>query len=218
MNIASTLLDTFKSLFAAFSANPMNALTTGNAGEEIGLPVLILVVVGLIECLFGLKLLRLELLCFGFGAGFFLGNLIAGIEGVGSLLTEQWMEYALMGVLGILCTILAYRVLRLALTLGVAAAAYFFLGPILGGMLPSELIGKIAAVVVGLLIGLIAQKLLKTVVILVTTFLGAYLAAYALSGVLQKYIIHLPYMTVIVLAFFFIIGFSTQVKGTGKHK
>ena len=213
MNMLATVLDTFKDLFAAFSANPMNTLTGGNAGEEIGLPLLILVAIGLIECLFGLKLLRLELLLFGFGAGFFLGNFIAGIEGVSELLTAPWMKYALMGVLGILCTILAYRFLRLALTLGVAAAAYFFLGPILGGMLPSALIGKIAAVVIGLVIGLIAQKLLKTVVILVTTFLGSYLVAYALSGVLQKYIIHLPFMTVIVLAFFFIIGFSTQVKG-----
>ena len=209
----TTVLSTIKALASSLSSDPVGALLSGNAGEEFGLPILILVALGLIECLFGLKLLRLELLLFGFGAGFFLGNLIAGIDGVASLLTAPWMKYALMGVLGILCTILAYKFLRLALVLGVAAAAYFFLGPILGGMLPSALIGRIAAVAAGLVIGLIAQKLLKTVVILVTTLLGSYLVAYALSGLLYRYVIHLPYMTAIVLAVFCIIGLAVQVKG-----
>ena len=108
--------------------------------------------------------------------------------------------------------------LRLALTLGVAAASYFFLGPILGGMLPSELIGKIVAVAIGLVIGLIAQKLLKAIVILVTTVLGSYLVAYALSGIAQKYVVRTEYMTVILLAIFFILGFTAQVKGARKHR
>ena len=209
----TAFISPFKAMIDSFAANPMDALLKGNAGAEIGLPILIIAVLGLIECLFGLKLLRLELLVFGFGAGFFLGNMIAEIDAVAGLLTAPWMKYALMGVLGIVCTILAYKFLRLALTLGVAAAAYFFLGPILGGMLPSPLIGKIVALVLGLVLGLIAQKLLKTVVILVTVFLGSYLTAYALSGVLQNYIIRLPSMTIIAFAFFFIIGLSTQVKG-----
>lgn len=209
----TAILSPFKALFEGFTNSPMDTLLMGKAGEEFCLPILILVAIGLVECLFGLKLLRLELLLFGFGAGFFLGNLITGIDAVSGLLTAPWMKYALMGVLGILCTILAYKFLRLALTLGVAAASYFFLGPILAGMLPGALIGKIAAIVIGLVLGLIAQRLLKSVVILVTTFSGAYLTAYALSGILQKYIIRVPYMTVIVLAFLFIVGFSVQVKG-----
>ena len=211
-------LDVFKSLFDAFSADPLGTLTTGNAGDVFGLTIVILAAIGLIECFLGLKLLRLELLVFGFGAGFFLGNLIAGLEGVSSLLTEDWMKYVLMGVLGIVCTILAYRFLRLALTLGVAAASYFFLGPILGGMLPGKLIGKIVAVAIGLVIGLIAQKLLKAIVILVTTVLGSYLVAYALSGIAQKYVVRTEYMTVILLAIFFILGFTAQVKGARKHR
>lgn len=209
----NAILSPLKALIEGFTNNPMDTLMKGNAGTTLGLPILIIAAVGLIECLFGLKLLRFELLAFGFGAGFFLGNLIAGIDAVAGLLTAPWMKYALMGVLGILCTIIAYKFLRLALMLGVAAAVFFFLGPILAGMLPSALIGKIAAGAVGLVIGLIAQKLLKTVVILVTTFSGAYLVAYAISGILQEYIIRIPYMTVIALAVFFIIGFSVQVKG-----
>ena len=213
MDIVATALDTFKALFASLSSDPMGTLTSGNAGDVLGLPIAILVGVGLIQCFFGLKLLRLELLLFGFGGGFFLGNLVAGIEGVGALLTEPWMKYALMGVLGLICTIVAYRFLRLALALGVTAAAYLFLGPILGDMLGSEMMGTVAAIAAGLVIGLIAQKLLKTVVILVTTLIGAFLMAYALSGVLQAQVVHLSYMTVVVLGFFFMVGFTTQVKG-----
>ena len=214
----AAIIGIFKALFDSFSGNPIDALTTGNAGADFAPAIAILVALGLIECFFGLKLLRLELLAFGFGAGFFLGNLITDIEAVGSVLTEQWMEYALMGVLGIICTIIAYRFLRLALTLGVAAAAYFFLGPILTGMLGDKLIGTIAAVAIGLVIGLIAQKLLKTIVILVTALLGSYLIAYALAGFVQKYVASLPFPTAILLGVFFIIGFLSQVKGARKHK
>ena len=212
----TALLSPFKSLIDSLAADPINTLLTGHAGAEFGLPILILAVIGLVECLFGLKLLRLELLAFGFGAGFFLGNMLVGIDAIGNLLTAPWMKYALMGVLGIVCTILAYKFLRFALTLGVAAVTFFFLGPILVEVLSGALVGNIAAVVVGLILGLVAQKLLKTVVILVTTFSGAYLAAYAVSGLLQKYIIRVPYMTVIVLAFLAIVGLSIQIKGARK--
>ena len=212
----NAIISSFKELIASFTENPMNTLITGNAGAEIGLPVLIVAAIGFIECVFGLKLLRLEMILFGFAAGFFVGDFLAGIDEVAALLATPEMKYALMGILGIVCTLLAYKFLRVALMLGVAAVVYIFLAPILATMLPSALIGKAVAVVVGLLIGAIARKMLKTMVILATTLMGAYLVAYSISGVLQNYIIRLPAMTIIAFAFFFIIGFSTQLKGIKK--
>lgn len=212
----NAIISAFKALVESFTSDPMGTITGGNAGTEFSLPVILFLIIGLIECLFGLKLLRLELLVFGFGAGFFLGNMIAGIDAVAGLLSADWMKYVLMAVLGILCTIIAYKFLRLALLLGVAAAVFFVLGPILGEVLASALIGKIAAGAIGLVLGLIARKLLKTVVILVTAFLGAYLVAYALSGFLQLYILRVPFVTAIALAVFFVIGLATQAKGVAR--
>ena len=97
----NAIISSFKELIASFTENPMNTLITGNAGAEIGLPVLIVAAIGFIECVFGLKLLRLEMILFGFAAGFFVGDFLAGIDEVAALLATPEMKYALMGILGI---------------------------------------------------------------------------------------------------------------------
>ena len=58
----TAIISAIKTLFETLTADPIAALVTGNAGTEIGLPILIIAAIGFIEFLFGLKLLRLEML------------------------------------------------------------------------------------------------------------------------------------------------------------
>ena len=217
MELLNELIIPLKAIVADLSADPIGTLVTGRTTAITTTAVLLLIALGLVEALFGLKLLKIELLAFGFGAGFFVGNLLVAIDAIGSLLTESWMELALMGVLGLIFTILAYKFLRIALMLGVAAGIFLFAAPVLTGMLADEMIGKLAAGAVGLVIGSITLKLHKPVVMLLTSFLGAFLVSYAASGFMQEHILDLPFAAAILLAIVFIVGFFFQVSHRKSH-
>ena len=190
-----------------------DTLLTGNLGATFSTVVIVFAVVGLLEALFGYSLLRLELVLGGFGAGAFLGNFLAtGL--LKTVIPAGTVTYMVMLVLGVIGALLAFKLFRLAVFLGVGFAGYTIaksmLVPLLGLAAPIDII---AAVAVGVILGALALVFLRPIVILVTSLMGAFLVSFALSG-----IIPVPYINIILLAVVFLLGLLIQCRrARGKH-
>jgi hypothetical protein len=189
----------------------VDTLLTGNLGNVFSLAVAILAVVGLVECLFGYPLLRIELVLAGLAAGMYVGDLLLGIEGIAALMTEAWMPWVLKGILGILIAFIAYKLFRVALFCAVGLTVFMFGRGIIAQFLTNGTLSLIVSIVAALLIALIALKLLKTVIMILTSFTGAFCVTYAVAGFLP-----IPHINLILLGLLFIVGVAVQIRVSKK--
>ena len=200
--------------FANFSAD---TFLGANFGNVFSAAVLVLLAIGLLEALFGYRLLRFELLVGGFVLGAYLGKLLVETGTLAEYLTEKWMPLVLMAVIGILVALAAFKLFRPALFCGVALAVFTFGRPIIASLnysfLEDETVVMVAAAVLGLLIALISLKLLRTVVILLTSLIGAYFVSFSLAG-----FIDMEHISLILMALVFVIGAAVQIGALSKRR
>ena len=189
----------------------VDTLLNGNFGNTFSLAVLILAVVGILECLFGYPLLRIELVLGGLAGGAYLAKLLIGTHLLDSFLTEAWMQYVLMAIFGILLAFIAYKLFRVAVFFGVGLTVFMFGRGIVANFLENNILVIVISVVAALIIALIALKLLKAVIVVLTAFSGAFTVSYTLSGFLP-----VPYINLILLGLLFIVGIAVQFRVTRK--
>ena len=190
----------------------VDTLLTGNLGATFSITVLAVAAVGILEAFFGYSLLRLELILGGFGAGAFLGNLLAtGL--LKSVLPAGTVTYAVMLVLGVIGALLAFKLFRLAVFLGVGFAGFTVVKSVIASMALTPPVDTVAAVVVGIILGALALKFMRPIVILVTSISGAFLASFALSGLLP-----IPFANIIRLAVVFLLGLLFQSRRAKKRR
>lgn len=196
----------------ALDSFSVDSLLTGNLGGTFSAIILAVAAVGIVEAFFGYSLLRLELTLGGFGAGAFLGNLLAtGI--LKSILPAGLVTYAVMLVLGVIGALLAFKLFRLALFLGVGFAGFTIIKSVVASMALTPMIATVAAIVAGIILGALALKFMRPIVILVTAISGAFLVSYALSGLLP-----IPFINVILLAVVFLLGLLVQSRRAKKRR
>ena len=209
-----TPVDALVDAFADFSPE---TLLTGNLGSSAPLLAGILGFIGLLQCLFGYRLLKLEIFLAGFLVGMFLGNLLIGTGIVDSFLTDPWMEWVLMVICGLLLAFVAFLLFRVSLFIVIAFFVFTYVRGLVASYVPADLavsndvVAIIAGAVVGLLIALLAVKLLRTVVILLTAFTGAFTLAFALGG-----FVSIANFQLIVIALMFVIGVALQFSKSQK--
>ncbi len=215
--VLEELVASFDPLVDTFTNFSADTFLEANFGNVFSAAVIILLVIGLLEALFGYRLLRFELLISGFVLGAYLGKLLVGTDVLADYLTEEWMPLVLMAVIGILVALAAYKLFRPALFCGVALAVFTFGRPILASLnysfLENETVVMVAAAVLGLLVALISLKLLRTVVILLTSLMGAYFVSFSLSG-----FIDMAHISLILIALVFVIGAAVQIGALAKRR
>ena len=203
----------FQPLIDTFVSFSPETFLTANLGNTFTWVVAVIALVGLLEALFGYKLLRFELILAGFGLGVFLGDLLLSTGVLASLLTEEWMTWVFLGIVGILVAFLAFKLFRVALFCSVAFEVFLIGRGVIAAYIENEIAVIVIAVVAGLLLGLLAVKLLRTVVILETSAIGAYFVSFALSG-----FIPIDHIGVILLGLVFLIGAATQIGMAVKNR
>ncbi len=211
------ITSSFQPLLDAFTSGSPDGLLTANFGNTFSLAVVILLLIGLVEALFGYKLLRIELTLGGFAAGAAIGGMLFNSGILYAYLNEVWMGWALMAVLGFIFTLVAYKLFRVALFLGVAFTVFSFASPLvnqlLGTLVPIPAVITVVAVLVGLLVGFLSLKLLRTVVILLTSAVGAFFISFALSG-----FIPVAGASYVIILLFFVIGAAVQIGAIKKRR
>ena len=192
--------------------SPETALSA-NFGNSFSIAVVVVALVGLLEALFGYKLLRLELILAGFAAGFMGGHFLLSTGALDSFLTDEWMRWVFLAIIGLLAAFLAFKLFRIALFLSVGFLVYTFAGGIVASYVNDKTLAIVVSIVVGLIVGLIAVKLLRTVVILLTAALGAYLFTFAVAG-----FIPVENISLILLALIFVIGVAVQIGSVARNR
>lgn len=190
----------------------LDTLTTGNLGSTFFPMMIAVAAVGLLEAFFGYTLLRLELTLGGFAGGYFLGSFL--VNGVlRSVIPEGTVSYIPMLVLGLIGALLAFKLFKLALFLGVGAAGFLVARSVIATFPLNWPVDLIVAIAVGLVLGILALKLMRPIVILVTALMGGYLVSFAFSGLLP-----IPYANLILLAVVFLLGVLIQGRRARKSR
>ncbi len=199
----------------------VDAFLTGSLGNTFTIAVIVLAIVGLIECLFGYSLLKLEVFLAGFAGGGYLGIFLFGIPQIADIftpiLTEAWMYYLIYAVLGLLVAYLAFKLMRLAIFLMVGFSVYLFLGSTVAAELAKieglpvlfdmpELLPILLTAVIGILVGLLALKLVRAIITLSTSLWGAATFTFALAGFLPEF----DSRNLIITAVLFVVGVAVQ--------
>lgn len=207
-------IDTYIDAFKSFS---VDILLSGNLGDIFTPIAIVLGVIGLLQCLFGYPLLKIEVFFAGFFAGMFLGELLIGTGIADSFLTDPWMKWVLMAICGLLLAFVAFLLFRASLFFLIAlwvftyarglAATYITTDIVITDnfVITRNVIAIVVGAVVGLLIAFLAIKLLRTVVILLTAFTGAFTLAFSVGGYIP-----IDHIQLIIIGVMFVIGVALQ--------
>lgn len=145
----------------------------------------VLIVIGVLYCAAGYKLLR------GMIAlnGFLLGSLISLLVFQMTTTMAQWLMIVLSIAIGVAAAILSYVLFRLGLFLFVAVSGFFVVGSMLGTFMQEEQFWIMfgIALAAGVLAGIGAFIFSRQIIIVVTALGGGWLAAEALlAGILYE--------------------------------
>jgi hypothetical protein len=145
------------------------------------LPPALAILLGLVVCFFGYRLLRFTLGLAGFGLGMFIGFAVVGLFHVTSPVFG-WVIALACGILFALLATVAYKV------------GVFLLGAAAGVLLSSLLLAAtgwpypiLVRLASGLVVGLLTLLLERTLVAVLAGFAGAWVAVAGVSALLNRY-------------------------------
>ena len=212
-------ISTFKNFFSAFTNFSFKSFFTDTLpqglGDEFSLAIVILVVFGIVECLFGWQLLRFQLTIGAFAATTFLSAIIMKRGFLDAYFTEAWMLQLIMIILGLTVAIFTWYHANLAFFLGMMGASgaglyFLFAGAMGDGIVPAVLAG-----VLSIPIAFLLKQLLMPAVVALTAIGGALVVAFSISGFLYSFI---PSIGLMLMTDLTVTGLVMQVRRLLKSK
>ncbi len=182
-------------------------------------PVIMLVVLalGLVQCLFGYKLIRLELFIVGCAAGAFVGY-FALSSFLPSLSTSMpIVAYLIMALLGLFFGWLVLRLFRFVMFLIIAAGSFVVgsavITPMLSSMIPSlaaiPMVATLISVVVSIVVAFLILKIRRPALIILTSLFGALIAGFFAFNVLLFPMLKVSFVVTAALA---VVGLIFQFR------
>ncbi len=176
-------------------------------------------VVGLVQCLFGYKLIRLELFVVGCAGGAFVGYFVLSSFLPGLAINTPIVAYLLMALLGLFFGWLVLRLFRFVMFLIIAAGSFVVgsavITPMLASFAPAlaavPMIVTLVSVVVSIVIAFLILKVRRPVLIVLTSLLGALLSGFLAFNILLYPMVKVSFVvtamvTVVGLVFQFRVG------------
>lgn len=147
---------------------------------------------GLVQCLFGYKLIRLELFVVGCGIGAFIGYFVLASFFPALMTSMAIVAYLVMALLGLFFGWLVLRLFRFVMFLIIAAGSFVvgsaIITPMLSSMMPAlaaiPMMATLVSVVVSIIVAFLILKIRRPALIILTSLLGAFLAGFFAFNVL----------------------------------
>ena len=220
------MIETFKNFFAAFSDFSFKSFFAEKlpqgVGDELSLAIIILVVFGLVECLFGWQLLRFEMAIAAFSAPMLLYAIAGKMDILKDFLAKEqiqgidtWMLQFIFVVLGLMLAAFTWYHLNLAFFLGVMFITDIGIYALLSGAMNNTVVAAVISTVLSIPIAFILRQILTPIVIAVSSLGGALVVAFSLSGLLHSVI---PSIGLMILTDLTVTGLILQVRRLLKSK
>ena len=212
-------IETFKNFVGVFKDFSFKTFFTQTLpqglGDTLTLGIVILIVFGIVECLFGWQLLRFELTLGAFSAVTAVSAIIMGRGYLDAYLTEAWMLQLVMILLGLIAAIFTWYHANLAFFLGMMAASGAAIFFVLSRSMEDKMIVAIIAAVASIPIAFLLKQILMPLVVSLTSIGGALVVALSISGFLNAF---LPSIGLMVLTDLTVTGLIFQVRRLLKSK
>lgn len=212
-------ISTFNNFINAFTNFNFKTFFTDTLPQglssELTLAVVILVVFGLVECLFGWQLLRFQLTLCVFSAGILASAYVTDARLLDAYLPETWMIWFVMVVVALGLAIFTWYHCNLAFFLGVMIGVAVFLFTLLSGAIDNPVVAAAISAGLALPIAFIVKQLLMPAMIAVTALGGALVVAFSISGLLYSFF---PSIGLMVLTDLTVTGLVMQVRRLIKSK
>lgn len=206
----------FAGVFKGFSFKSFFTESLPNGlGDTFTLGIIILVVLGVAECLFGWQLLRFELTLMAFGGVTALSAIIASAGYFDEYLTEAWMVQLAMITLGLIAGIFTWYHSNLAFFLGMMGGSGFLIFFLLSKSVENTLIVAVIATVLSVPLAFLLKQLLMPLIVAATSIGGALVVALSISGFLNTF---LPSVGLMLLTDLTVTGLIFQVRRILKSK
>ena len=140
---------------------------------------------GLVLALFGYRLLKLAIALIGFAAGWTAGSFLYDFVLQAGLIEDptalpEYVPFIVYAVCGVICALIAYKLLNFGIFIAAAGGTFFFLlgisafNTLVDTIVPAEIEVKylLARLAVGLIVGLLAIVFTKLILILTTSAVG----------------------------------------------
>lgn len=191
---------------------------------------LIVAATGIALCFYGYRLVRFSIIAGGFTAGWmFSMGIYAWIvsKDVFPALADapSYVPYIIYTVCGLLCVLLAFRLVKTGMFIAATAGSFLFLSsigdllnPLVDLIYPDELTAKylIAQILLALLVGLLSRALMRPILMATTSAAGGMAATIALMvlvGQTSNPVLEMAIGLVVMLA-----GLIVQILGEKKRK
>lgn len=212
-------IETFKNFIGVFTDFSFKTFFSETIQQGIGnvftLGIVVLVVFGIVECLFGWQLLRFELTIAAFGVVTAISAIIMNKGYLNAYFTEAWMLQLIMIVLGLVAAIFTWYHYNLAFFLGVMAGSGVVIFALLSKVIDSTMVAGIIAGVLSIPIAFLLKQILMPLVVSITSIGGALIVAIAISGFLNAF---LPSIGMMLLVDLTVTGLVIQVRRLIKSK
>lgn len=221
------LLATNMTSILAFAAEESSGTGTSSMGfyEILAMlrssisPIMVLLIaaVGLIQCLFGYKLIRLELFVVGCGIGAFIGYFVLS-SFLPTIMTDMAIvAYFVMALLGLFFGWLVARLFRFFMFLIIAAGSFVvgsaLITPMLSSFVPAlstvPMIATLVSVVVSIVVAFLILKIRRPALIILTAIFGAGIAGFLALNVMT---VGLLKPSVVVTAALAMVGMIFQFR------
>ena len=144
--------------------------------------VLLALIVSLLLCYFGYRMLRFWMAALGFLCGFSLGAALLGAV----LPDRQWYYYAGAAMIGLVLAFLAYKIYLVGVFIVCGAVAGITVYSFVTQYALPQILPQLIAILSFILFGVLAVRFNKTVIILATSAAGAYYATRALVSLVDS--------------------------------
>ena len=212
-------IETFKKFIEAFKDFSFKTFFTETLSEGLGdvfsLGIVILIVFGIVECLFGWQLVRFELTLGAFSVVTAVCAIIMKKGFLDAYFTEAWMLQMIMILLGLVAAVFTWYHHNLAFFLGMMAASGAALFFLLSRAFDNTMVVAILSGVLSLPLAFLLKQLLMPLVVSLTSIGGALIVALSISGFLNRF---LPAIGVMLLTDLTVAGLIFQIRRLLKRK
>ncbi len=192
MDALSTVVDT------------MNSLAGGVASVILAL----IAIVGLIQCFFGFKIMKMFFAFWGFLLGAAVGGVVSSLALGGDMIGVIVVSGLVLGILG---AFLLYKMYLVGVFLTDTTLSFLLFSVLLGFEAPGLIISGILAIIIGIL----AVKFVRIWTIVLTGSVGGFLAGSAIAAMIGMTLPGLHLLFGVIIA---VLGILYQFKSTKKIK
>ena len=216
MNQTISTFSTFFASFKGFNFKTFFAETLPHGvSTELSLAIVILVVFGLVECLFGWQLLRIQLTLSVFVAGIAASAYVTDTNLLDAYLPETWMVWFIMVVVALSLAIFTWYHCNLAFFLATFIGSAALLFVLFSGTIGNVAVAAGLSAALAIPIAFLLKQLLMPAMVAFTALGGALIVAFSISGFLYSF---MPSIGLMLMTDLTVTGLVMQVRRLLKSK